>query len=689
MKQTNTNIKEREFDKKFSPSKSFWKVVKFELTNSWKFTLFFGLIWLMVLILFVPLMINVKPTINGYPGFKVSDYAPSISGVNFEADNGANTIGLGTMASFWIYSGVAVAYFSIYSVILINKSINSQMNNGQINMWMSMPLTRREIMNGKVATIIFNQLIVWFPVFVVTLIMGACVHHTSSEMGNLFFYGIEYIIFMIALTTIFTMVYIALVNHTVIANVLASIFIVYVLVTWVLSMLYTDMNMQNLAFAKYISPSNLILNVLAIENGDNPIYSNGVGGKGVDFPKEGATKPWEKVTVGVYAYKSYSVGLAVFFPILGIAVSILCFWGTTEVFVKRSSGNTRKERKMNNSSKDDSESIETGYVAPNSKDLSVKFHKKNEFGKVIRYELLNYWKYILFFGIAWLLVTAILVPVMSGFGPEEFGPFKKADYMPSIANISLAISKKGENIGNSSEVVNGIGDVMTWIFFVGPAAVFFSAFAIVLINKSINTQVKNGEMTTWLSMPLTRRKIMSGKIATILISQLIVFVPSFIIILIIGGVSHHTSEEFWNLFLYGIQFILFIFALSMLYSLISIALVEKTTIAIMTNSIIATYILVVYIMTMIYQQGNVQSLKFAQYITPMSFVINTLQYNEDGQKTLMAKLSENGWHLTEYKLEHVSYSVPLVIAFPILDLALTAGFAIGTIEIFNKKDLSI
>ncbi|WP_368486238.1 ABC transporter permease [Spiroplasma sp. DGKH1] len=291
------------------------------------------------------------------------------------------------------------------------------------------------------------------------------------------------------------------------------------------------------------------------------------------------------------------------------------------------------------------------------------------------------WKLILFFVIFWLIITVALLAMtlMSHLNGVK---------VPVIGNFTAEIKTSGSSTGTT---LVSISQMLNWALFAGPGIVFFSIFSLVLINKNFIKEVNGGQINFWLVLPLSRKQIASAKMFYIIIANIIVFVPSFIIILIFAGISYDAKQWFGYVFLYGIQFILFIALLIMLYTLISVWLVEKTMTINIINALIAFWILITWIILLIYDMNPTQfpGLEYIKYISLQSMVVVPLKFSSSkiGSETIIPIDSSHNLYLKAY--QHLQFNKIAITICTILLPILATGFGYCGVYLFNRKDLKI
>ncbi|AGM25568.1 ABC transporter permease subunit [Spiroplasma chrysopicola] len=310
--------------------------------------------------------------------------------------------------------------------------------------------------------------------------------------------------------------------------------------------------------------------------------------------------------------------------------------------------------------------------------------KKKVFGEnlnIIRNHLRLNWKLILFFGLFWLLITIILLSM-------TLISHVNGVKVPVIANISAEIRTQSSSSGDN---LTSISNMLNWGLFGGPGISFFAIFSLVLINKSFLKELNNSQISFWLTLPLSKKQVLHGKISYILISNLIIFIPSYLIVLIFAGISYDANSWFGYVALYGLQFIIFIFLLITLYFLISNCLSDKTMVSNIINSLIIFWILVTWIISLIYDMNpeTFKTLKYFQYVSLQSLIVIPIKFSQNDIAEKIVKQLPDGNTLTLVINKHLSFNNIAISVCTVMTPIMTVGLVWINILLFKNKNLNL
>ncbi|WHQ37525.1 ABC transporter permease [Spiroplasma sp. SV19] len=300
---------------------------------------------------------------------------------------------------------------------------------------------------------------------------------------------------------------------------------------------------------------------------------------------------------------------------------------------------------------------------------------------IIKNHLRINWKLILFFGLFWVIITVALMGMtlishVEGVKTPVIGIYD--------VNLKTGTSTVGDALISISQMLN-------WALFASPALVYYSIFTLILINRNFMKEINGGQISFWLTMPLSRKQILGSKILYIMLSNLIIFIPSWIIILIFSGISYDANKWFGYVFLYGLQFILFVFLLIVIYTLISICLIEKTMVANIINSLITFWMLVSWIILLIYDMNptGYTGLEYIKYISLQSLIVIPLKFSiSDIANEVIIPLDKNKiLYLSEHK--YLGFNKIAIAICTISIVFLTFSFGYLDLFLFKNKNLKI
>ncbi|ARU91061.1 hypothetical protein SCLARK_00304 [Spiroplasma clarkii] len=232
-----------------------------------------------------------------------------------------------------------------------------------------------------------------------------------------------------------------------------------------------------------------------------------------------------------------------------------------------------------------------------------------------------HWRLILTFSIIWtvFMLTMLLLPLLSkGF---------------SIGNGVLWERQTTEDSGSHGRnlAMTSISLLHSFLFN-GLGIVFYGLTAVIFINKILLKELHTGQISLWLTQPISKAKILISKILFLILVLTITYFPAYLIMIIISSQAVDVKELILNVILGGLQIYIFIIMLALIFVTISLLLSEKAIVANAIFTILLCYFVFIFalqIVALITQMKSKILDGFLNYGGLHIFITNVFQYNDD------------------------------------------------------------
>ncbi|AKX34636.1 hypothetical protein SLITO_v1c10250 [Spiroplasma litorale] len=245
--------------------------------------------------------------------------------------------------------------------------------------------------------------------------------------------------------------------------------------------------------------------------------------------------------------------------------------------------------------------------------------------------------------------------------------------------------------GNFGSTKMSIYSITHYVAYEGPGQIIFLIANIVFVNKIIIKELNDGQMTMWLTFKTSRKNIILSKILSIVINNLIIFAPSFIILLVFSTLSMDASQNLGLMFYQSIQFIVINLLLLSIILFFSILFNEKNTLLNIVFALIGLYILIGWVLNIVdeFMGGEIKLLSYVKYfqIQYLVFMVMNFDYN---QTELLKDFEWNNngvVSILQSKNHNINWYLSTI--FPMILLLLIFGLIYLSINKFNNKDIKI
>ncbi|WP_338969633.1 hypothetical protein [Spiroplasma endosymbiont of Labia minor] len=192
----------------------------------------------------------------------------------------------------------------------------------------------------------------------------------------------------------------------------------------------------------------------------------------------------------------------------------------------------------------------------------------------------------------------------------------------------LEIKRYDSSTSTSGRFFTNLTSIFNYVIMGVPTMIYFSIVILFFINKTLFKEINNGQFTIWATSPVSRTQILLSKFSFIILSNALIFAPTFIISLVCSGFALDANENFKYVLLNGFLFFIFLCFLTSLYFFLAIILVNKPVIVNLILSILLFYITTTWILTLmkdlLYWTNFAKESWFIKYISIQSLFANIL-----------------------------------------------------------------
>ncbi|AXK51808.1 hypothetical protein [Spiroplasma alleghenense] len=312
--------------------------------------------------------------------------------------------------------------------------------------------------------------------------------------------------------------------------------------------------------------------------------------------------------------------------------------------------------------------------------------KKNIFSennKIVMTHLRIHWKIILFFAIFWFLVgMSLMINVLQPFDENmKFAYIGPTQILRETANGSW---------GTTKPVVS---QMLNFATFGAPGIIFFIIVLMTLNGRVFSKEINGGQINIWMTSAVSRTQIFYSKFMFIIFSVFIIFAPNFLFLLIISATTNDASKYFSSVILYGVQFFIFLVFISAVVTFIVFSLADKGPLPFIIVSLIALYILVTWVITLV--DGALEGyektwMSYVKYFSLQSLIANPLNFSLFKYDESLTEIIVKDQYT--YTINHGVHYKPELwfsIVAPIITIGITVGTVIGTNALFVRKDFNI
>ena len=240
--------------------------------------------------------------------------------------------------------------------------------------------------------------------------------------------------------------------------------------------------------------------------------------------------------------------------------------------------------------------------------------------------------------------------------------------------------------GSSSSSRNGAWSVAPIVMFGLVGWLTISVFAITLVIKTMKSEINNGNISSWLTLPMSRTTILLTKYLFFIFSVLMIVSFNFILELIITKATYTDFSGKNALALFELNLgQLFLFLLMISIASFFALIIEKTSVYLLVMAVIFLWFFIFSAMSYMNFMMDTNKYAFAKYLTIYSLTDLTTKSSELPSINL-----GEGWSRVYDDHVTVINSNDANIAWKFILLILfTSGFSSGTWYFFKNKNLNV
>ncbi|AHI53752.1 hypothetical protein SSABA_v1c03430 [Spiroplasma sabaudiense Ar-1343] len=311
----------------------------------------------------------------------------------------------------------------------------------------------------------------------------------------------------------------------------------------------------------------------------------------------------------------------------------------------------------------------------------------NENIKIILAHIKIHWKILTFFIVMWFLATlGQLMSTVNFDSRIDFGH----TFISNASLVSKFTYPDGQT-GMARGNLSAVGEMLNFALF-GPAGVIFFAIVVVaLINTTFSKEVARGQISIWTTLTLSRTQIFISKFSFVFISTLIIFAPSFIVIVGFSAAAYDANLYIGWVFMYALQFLLFIFMIIAIFTTLAIVFLDHSTIGLIIMGLIIGFMLVTWIINFIaaaIPEGLQKWMYAVKYFSIQSLLPSPLEFSNSEVKEAITINRPNS--VLEIKLfkQNLDNLIFLIIT-PFITAGVGIGLAFLNNHLFKQKDFMI
>lgn len=203
--------------------------------------------------------------------------------------------------------------------------------------------------------------------------------------------------------------------------------------------------------------------------------------------------------------------------------------------------------------------------------------------------------------------------------------------IPALIQNYLAPTSTTTREEAGSSATEGIGAMpyLNVSYFGIPGLILICAFSLILNYILVSKEVDKGYLASWLTLPVSRKKILNSKLFVLLSAILILYFSVFIVQLIIFPIKFKDFKlqqfEYLVLFNFGLILLAIMWAAINWFFICSL---NKTVVALSLTAGIAVIFILCQSMTLFSSIPSMAYFKYFRYFTIASLLNSPFQYGE-------------------------------------------------------------
>ncbi|AGY41331.1 hypothetical protein mflW37_2640 [Mesoplasma florum W37] len=205
-----------------------FQIIKTHLKSNWKLILFLFLIALAgsILVLWIFLLGDAGRRYIAPWSLTVTSSGPWGTGTSLSGG-----MGLQYPISSILLSTGCVSIFSILSLILIFITFNKEVKSTQISIWLTSPVSKKNIMLFKFLFVILTLFLIYLPMFFSIIIFASLSYDADKYFINVFAQLIYFFVFVILISAVFSLILTTLSDKVTLAIILCVAILVWMFLT--------------------------------------------------------------------------------------------------------------------------------------------------------------------------------------------------------------------------------------------------------------------------------------------------------------------------------------------------------------------------------------------------------------------------------------------------------------------------
>ncbi|WP_342269418.1 hypothetical protein [Spiroplasma endosymbiont of Aspidapion aeneum] len=243
--------------------------------------------------------------------------------------------------------------------------------------------------------------------------------------------------------------------------------------------------------------------------------------------------------------------------------------------------------------------------------------------------------------------------------------------------------------GGSTDVNGGVCTSLSWIILSAPSIIYYSIVSLYFINKTLIKEISNDEISFWITLSFSRKKIITQKLLFNFICFLITYLPVFLMVLIYGSICKDANKYIGLLIVDGFNFALFMTFLIIIYFILGLLFSEKGVILNIIVSLMLFYIFLTFIINLLpWDSGsNYEWAKYFRYISIQSLFVPTLNPSSIDPSIVDIDKTRIGRFVSPYKNRFNNWELLAMCISDFFQVVIIILCIKMTVNIFDKMDL--
>ncbi|AKU80085.1 hypothetical protein [Spiroplasma turonicum] len=176
------------------------------------------------------------------------------------------------------YSTPSIILFIIANMVVINKNIIKDINEGYISFWLTIKSTRKDLFLSKIISIYLYNLFIFMPSFLILLLFSAISADAKNYFASFLYQSLQFMILIFLISSIMLVTSIYVTDKVFLYNIIFGIVSIYIVSVWVLYIIdiFMDHQIKVLNYAKYFLPQYFIFYILEFDIYQDKLFSDSI-----------------------------------------------------------------------------------------------------------------------------------------------------------------------------------------------------------------------------------------------------------------------------------------------------------------------------------------------------------------------------------------------------------------------------